>query len=222
MKSKPVPLKGGRAVLGRPKDSAKRDGIVRAASIFFFKDGYELTSMDAVARKANVSKLTIYSHFANKDELFKEVVRQRCDKRAMPESFMAQARKPVERALIHIGTNLVNLLFSPDSIRLQRIMQAEAMHHPKVVHIFYDAGPKRVRAAFGNLLQEWNRQGQLAVPDIVRATEQFFSLLKGEMMMKTLMLLAPPPGAQEVRKHVRATVAFFLAAYRPKATTSIR
>ncbi len=208
MKRKKTTVKTAQmAAPGRPKDSAKRDDIVRSASALFFKDGYELTSMDAVAKKANVSKLTIYSHFADKYELFKEVVRQRCDKRAMPGSFMALAQKPVKSALLHIGANMVNLLYSPDSIRLQRIMQAEAAHHPKVVQIFFAAGPKRVRDAFSDLLHEWNRQGQLAVPDVPVATAQFFSLLKGEMLMKTLLLLTPPPygarGPQTCSRHSR-------------------
>jgi TetR/AcrR family transcriptional regulator, mexJK operon transcriptional repressor len=204
-------------LLGRPKDGVKRESIVRAASTLFFKDGYVLTSMEAVAKKAGVSKLTIYSHFSDKSELFKEVVCQRCDKRAMPDSFMAQAEAPAARTLMHIATHLTQLLFSADSIRLHRIMQAEALHHPEVVQIFYDAGPKRVRVAFGNLLREWNRQGQVVIPDVACATEQFFSLLKGEVMMKTLMMLAPPLTGRKAKNHVRATVNFFLAAYRPKS-----
>jgi TetR/AcrR family transcriptional repressor of mexJK operon len=211
---KPAPSIPEIALRGRPKDSTKRDGIVRAASALFFKDGYELTSMEAIAKKADVSKLTIYSHFANKDELFKEVVRERCDRRAL--SFMEMADEPVEKALTKIGMDLATLLFSPDSIHLQRIIQAEAARHPKVVRLFYDAGPKRVRAAFGELLSTWHKRGSLDVPDITRATEQFFSLLKGEPLMKTLMLLTGPPDAAEIKKHVRATVALFLAGYRPK------
>jgi len=216
MNAIPPAAKRVRPPIGRPKDVSKRDSIVRAASVLFFTHGYELTSMNAVAKKADVSKLTIYSHFANKDELFKEVVRERCDKRAMPATFMAQINEPVEKALLYIGTLMVNLIFSPDSIRLQRIIQAEAVRHPNVVRIFYEAGPQRVRTAFSALLTEWTRQKQLDVPDIPLATEQFFSVLKGEILMKTLMLLAPPPNAFQTKKHVYATVAFFLAAYRFK------
>jgi TetR/AcrR family transcriptional repressor of mexJK operon len=44
---------------GRPKDTAKREEIVAAATDLFMQKGYELTSMEAVARQAGVSKLTI-------------------------------------------------------------------------------------------------------------------------------------------------------------------
>src|SRR5271170_5577544 len=105
-----------RSALGRPKDAAKGEGIVRAATALFMKDGYELTSMEAVAKKASVSKLTIYSHFANKDELFKQVIRQRCDKRAMPQCFMSKVNKPVEEALTEIASHFVPLVYSADSV----------------------------------------------------------------------------------------------------------
>lgn len=199
---------------GRPKDVGKHEDIIRAASSLFFNEGYELTSMETVARKANVSKLTIYSHFADKEALFKEVVWQRCDKRAL--TFMTMVDKSVEVALTSIGNDLATLVFSPESIRLQRIMQAEAVHHRKVVEIFYEAGPKRVRAAFRELLKIWHQQKKLIVHDVSEATEQFFSLLKGERLMKTLLLLSPPPTRTEIKKHVDAAVTLFLAGYEYK------
>ena len=210
--SKTKTIKPAKSAVGRPKDTAKREGIVRAGSDLFLKNGYTLTSMEAVAKKAGVSKLTIYSHFANKDELFKEVIRQRCDK-LTPEDFASLSKTPVEKALMQLGLNFTSLIFRPDSIRLHCIMQAEAVRHPKVVQIFFEAGPKRVRAAFGELLKSWHEQGQLSVPNIAKATDQFFSLLKGEMMMHIILLRTPMPSEAELKLHVRATVDFFLAGY---------
>lgn len=99
---------------------------------------------------------------------------------------------------------------------MHRTMLAEAERHPQVVQIFYEAGPKRVRAAFGELLQGWVDKKQLLIPDIPKAAEQFFSLLKGELMMRLMLGQATRPNPQAVRKHVEATVAFFLSAYQPK------
>lgn len=217
MPAKPAPAPPRRPAPGRPKDQAKRESIVRAATALFIKDGYELTSMEAVAKRADVSKLTIYSHFANKDELFKQVIRRRCDEKAMPECFMSKADMPAERALMDIASRFLPLIYSPDAVRLNRIMQAEAARHPKVIQIFYEAGPNRVRAAFSELLQAWVKQKKLVISDIPKATEQFFSLLKGEMLMKHILLRTPHPSAEEMDKHIKATVALFLASYAPRA-----
>jgi TetR/AcrR family transcriptional regulator, mexJK operon transcriptional repressor len=40
----------------------KRDAIGRAALTLFASDGYERTSVDAIAAEAGVSKRTVYSH----------------------------------------------------------------------------------------------------------------------------------------------------------------
>ncbi len=201
---------------GRPKDAAKKAAIVRAATALFMKHGFEMTSMEAVAKKADVSKLTIYSHFADKQELFKAVIRQRCDQQAMPECFMALAGQSAREGLLQLGKRLASLILSPDSLRLHRIMQMEAARYPQIVAIFYEAGPRRVRQAFGELLEEWNRQGKLSVRNVPQATEQFFSLIKGELHLKAMMLLAPDLSAEAVDAHIEAAVNLFLAGYQPK------
>jgi len=52
--------------------------IVLSAREHFLRDGFAGASMDAIARSAAVSVKTIYSHFANKDELFSKVMVAAC------------------------------------------------------------------------------------------------------------------------------------------------
>src|SRR5690606_2057428 len=52
----------------------RRTLIVEAASKSFAMFGYKATTMDQVAKIANVGKGTIYTFFANKEELFQEVL----------------------------------------------------------------------------------------------------------------------------------------------------
>ena len=200
--------------MGRPKDTAKHGDIIVAASQLFLRDGYERTSMDAVAKKAAVSKLTIYSHFADKSALFRQVIHQRCNDLLQPHSFADHLQQSPQDGLTKLGMIFISYILQPDSIRLYRIMQAEALHHPQTVQAFYEAGPHRVQAAFAELLQEWCRRKELAIADIPTAAQQFFSLIKGELMMRVLLRRGPVPDTASLRRHVRATVAMFMAAYR--------
>jgi len=204
---------------GRPKDIGKRAGILRAAIKLFMGEGYENTSMEAVAKKAGVSKLTIYSHFADKEELFREVIRHRCDAFSMSGSYMSLVDKPVTEALMLVSRTFATHVLSPDSLRLHRVMQTEAQRHPELIHSFYEVGPKRVKAAFAELLSAWNKQKKLSIPDPMKATEQFFTLVKGEMHMKLMLRVIPHPSPKEIEKHIEASVAMFLAAYQPKLKT---
>lgn len=200
---------------GRPKDSVKRKDIVVAATKLFMENGYELTSMEAVAREAGVSKLTIYSHFADKMELFRAIVQYRCDKVGMPDSFAEEAALTAEEAFLTIARRALSIIYRADSLRLMRVIQAEVLHHPEIVRTYYEIGPRRVKTAFTGLLEEFNHQGKLVIPDPTRAAEQFFSLLKGEPLQRTVLMLSPVPNAEQIETHIQATVKFFLAAYRP-------
>ncbi|MEP6899717.1 MAG: helix-turn-helix domain-containing protein, partial [Rhodanobacter sp.] len=55
----------------------KRAAILSAAKALFIRNAFAGTSMDAIAADAGVSKLTVYSHFGDKDNLFREVIRSR-------------------------------------------------------------------------------------------------------------------------------------------------
>lgn len=52
----------------------RRKMIVEAATKSFSLFGYKATTMDQVARLANVGKGTIYTFFKNKEELFEEII----------------------------------------------------------------------------------------------------------------------------------------------------
>ncbi|MBH5318649.1 TetR/AcrR family transcriptional regulator [Paenibacillus sp. GSMTC-2017] len=52
----------------------RRQQIVEAAAKSFSMFGYKATTMDQVAKIANVGKGTIYTFFTNKEELFQEIM----------------------------------------------------------------------------------------------------------------------------------------------------
>ncbi len=54
----------------------KKDTILRAAQGLFFTHGVANTKIADIARKANVSQVTIYNYFGNKDKLLSEAIRQ--------------------------------------------------------------------------------------------------------------------------------------------------
>lgn len=53
-----------------PRDRTKtRDRIVRAANRLFYAEGIRAVSVDTIAEAAGITKRTLYSHFASKDDL---------------------------------------------------------------------------------------------------------------------------------------------------------
>ena len=83
--------------------SETRDKILDAARELFVTEGYEGVSMRKVAEKIEYSPTAIYVHFADKNELFRELCHQ--DYARLAEVFRGSVTSidPIER-LIHIGT----------------------------------------------------------------------------------------------------------------------
>ncbi len=138
--------------LGRPKDESKRAAIFAAAQKLFLKRGLQGTSMDAIAAGAGVSKLTVYSHFADKDTLFKAVIADKCEQLSPPESFLRLAGAGPEEALTQIAENFVRLMSNADVLAMHRVVIGEAANNPRIAQLFYEAGPERFKTAFIALL----------------------------------------------------------------------
>ena len=100
---------------GRPKDLEKRAAILEAAKGLFLSRGFGATSMDAVAAGAGVSKLTVYNHFSDKDTLFLEAVKAKCEEQMPHEIFEGQARGPIRRRLLSIARAFHALITSDDA-----------------------------------------------------------------------------------------------------------
>ncbi|WP_281154082.1 TetR/AcrR family transcriptional regulator [Streptomyces sp. HYC2] len=61
-------------------DTQRREQVLAAALTVFATFGYRKTSMDAVARAADISRPGLYFLFANKGELFRATMQQELDK----------------------------------------------------------------------------------------------------------------------------------------------
>lgn len=198
---------------GRPKDLTKRAAILEAAKRMFTAQGFDGTSMDQIAAQAGVSKLTVYSHFGDKEALFVEAVRGVCED-LMPDLFIADHEGPLQAQLTAIAHAFFKLITSDEALSTHRMMMTRSSDQ-HVCQMFWEAGPKRVQQAFAAFLQERMEHGELDVPDIPRAASQFFCLLKGELHTLMASGLCDTPSQETVNAHIDATVDLFLRAHAP-------
>lgn len=200
---------------GRPKDPDKRAAILAAAKRLFATKGLNGTSMDAIARGAGVSKLTLYSHFRAKDELFQLAVAAKCEEHSPPEFYDPQSRRPLRERLLRIGQGFLELVMSEEAMNLYRMMAADAGRDGKLGRLFYAAGPQRTLDQFARLLVAASAQGEIKVRDPQRAASHFFCLLKGTHHLRLMMGAGAPLNAAEREAHIREVVDLFLRAYAP-------
>jgi TetR/AcrR family transcriptional repressor of mexJK operon len=201
---------------GRPKDLEKRAAILAAAKRLFPLSGFEGTSMDAIAAEAGVSKLTVYSHFNDKETLFVAAVRARCQDQLPDALFDVDITGPVRGQLVAIARAFLALITSNEAISLHRLLTSSGST-PKLAQLFWEAGPLRMRQSFELFLKQEVEAGKLDIPDTTRAASQFFALLKGELHARLLCGCTQTLTEHDIDDHVRATVDFFLRAFEPRA-----
>jgi TetR/AcrR family transcriptional repressor of mexJK operon len=198
---------------GRPKDLGKRAAILDAAKRLFVEQGYEGVSMDQIAAAAGVSKLTVYSHFGDKDTLFAAAARAYCEQRLPAELFDPTPEVPLRERLLEIAQAFYAMVSSPEAVSGHRILCTPQMADSPVPGMFWEAGPKRVQAEFSELLQRRVDAGELEIEDVELASSQFFTLLKGELHARLVMGCGEAACRAAVRRHIIASVDMFLRAY---------
>ena len=200
---------------GRPKDPGKRAAILAAAKGLFLARGYEGTAMDAVAQEAGVSKLTVYSHFQDKDSLFLEAVRAVCEDLLPADLFVARFEGPMRDQLLRIARAFFRLITSDEAIAVHRIMGQQLPPGSPLPHLFWEAGPRRIQEAFADFLRAEVAAGELQVHACTLAAQQFFALLKGEYHARLVCSCPAPIAGPALERHLEATVDMFLRAYGP-------
>src|ERR1700738_2728248 len=111
---------------GRPRDPAKLEAIMEAAYALFLERGITATTIDAVAERASVSKMTVYANFRDKPALLAAV----CDRKIKSMHVFARAAGPdlnpsVER-LVEAGEQVASAASQPDAVKLVRLMMESA------------------------------------------------------------------------------------------------
>jgi TetR/AcrR family transcriptional repressor of mexJK operon len=224
MPSSPPPAASPRSSLrkkavgpGRPKDLEKRAAILDAAKRLFPARGLDGVSMDVIAAEAGVSKLTLYSHFSDKDTLFREAVKARCEE-LLPREFFELASGPrsIRQRLLAIARAFHALVTNEESVLMYRMMAAQAPANGKLAALFFEAGPQRILAEFETLLRQADVAGSLQVADASVAAAHFFCLVKGLCHMRMLIGVCEAPSSEQAEQHIGNVVDLFLRAYAPR------
>ncbi len=196
----------------RSVSEQKRQAILDAAKEAFIDQGFAATSMDTVAKLAEVSKRTVYNHFPSKEDLFTAIVMELIGyfSQSMTMTFMPEV--PVREQLKAIAQAKVATMLNDDLLQISRLVLSETIRAPEKMSALMDKAQEGDNL-FGQWLSEAHAHGVLKVDDLCYAGGQFASLIKGAVFWPVVVLGQPKPSQKQQVLIVDRTVDMFLAYY---------
>lgn len=204
---------GAAALEQAVRKGRKFDQVLIGARTVFLRDGFERASVDDIAREAGVSKATIYAYFPDKQLLFLEVASMECRRQVEDVEASINADTPVRAMLTDAGERIASLMLNETSRHVFRIVIAEAEHFPGLAQEMYQFGPGVIVGRLARGLQCYVDAGELAVPDVDLAANQFVQLCRAPIYDRIVFGMAHLVKPEEVRMGIDSAVDMFMARY---------
>jgi TetR/AcrR family transcriptional repressor of mexJK operon len=191
--------------------------IIEAATTLFLRNGYAGTSMDDIAALAGVSKQTIYTHFADKERLFTDLIlrnTERVDEFLSALAAMLQDTNDLEKDLRKVARLYAAAVIQPEVLQRRRIVIGEAGRFPELAHTYYEQVPERTLVALASHFQRLTERGLLQVDDARLAADQFAAMVLWAPMDRAMFHSSNQSfSGAELERLADAGVRVFLAAY---------
>jgi len=188
---------------GRPKSPEKGQAILSAAAECFMTIGFS-ASMEQIASAGQVSKQTLYSHFANKHELFNAVVRNKMNL-YFGESDSLPRSQGLREELLDRGERVLNMMADPGVGCMIRCVAAQVETMPDIAEDFWQSGPT---ALCSHIQSTFARHQDPAQAETL--AWRFVYALAGPVMFSNMMGQPSPINAD--RQHLESVVDMFAPA----------
>jgi TetR/AcrR family transcriptional repressor of mexJK operon len=200
-----------------PATRGKRESVLDAAVELFLSEGFDRTSMDAVAAHAGVSKTTVYAHFGDKVELFHAVTKRGGASLDvdLDEVMLAPAQDPEERLAL-IAFKILEATTAPQYLAFLRVMVTEAVRRPELTQVVRSLGVPHGVELIAATLQEDADQHGYTLPDPEAYAALFIRMAVAGLQVDAL--LGVDGDRDAAFRHVQAEwmVTIFLRALRTR------
>ena len=188
----------------------KQRVILNGARAVFMALGFGGASMDAIADRAGVSKMTLYRYFESKEALFAGLIEECCAKILKQDPGVPLEGLAPRDALRHFGTQLLETVYAPETLALHRIVLAEVNRFPELGRLFYRSGPERNIQAVATYIENYMPDKHAPSRDSRKCAEEFFELVRGYTHLRLLLAIEETPDADARAVQVdRAVDTFF-------------
>ncbi|MBV9516124.1 MAG: TetR/AcrR family transcriptional regulator [Mycobacteriaceae bacterium] len=166
---------------GRPTEAesrALRQRLREAAVLTFLDNGYDGTTMEAIARAAGITKRTLYARYPDKRAAFLDAIPWAFTRAVENDTLCRVNGDDLRAALIAIGQGAVRRALDPDIVRLHRVARTEAHRFPEFAVGAESLGWATRQRQVMELLRRHAAVGTVEVDDIELAAEHFLAMVE--------------------------------------------
>jgi len=196
----------------------KRESIVQAAIAEFRDNGFEVTSMDRIAARAEVSKRTVYNHFPSKEELFSEMLQRLWASASAQPDAPYQAGVPLRDQLRELLSAKMQTLSDSNFIDLARVAIGATIHSPERAQVWVNRLNQR-EETFTVWVRGAQQDGRLKAVEPGFAASQIHALLKAFAFWPQVTLNEPLLTPEKQASVVESALDLFLCWYEIPACT---
>uniref|UniRef100_B0T7C1 Transcriptional regulator, TetR family n=1 Tax=Caulobacter sp. (strain K31) TaxID=366602 RepID=B0T7C1_CAUSK len=192
-------------------DVAKTEAILDAAVEVIGERGLG-APMEAIAKRAGVSKQTVYNHYDSKAELMRALMQRRVESITAPLRDPDAVDNPTQ-TLEAYALSLLETVITNKSYSMMRVIMLGAGEMPDVAQEVYEAGPASARRQLAAFLEAETGMGRMKVEDFDQAAELFSGMVMGHSQMRSLLRLPSEKTPDEYRRLAREAAVRFMRAY---------
>ena len=203
---------------GRPtteQAEARHEELLDAALEEFLEHGFELTTIEMIAARINMTKRTVYARYADKASLFHAAVQRAIERQIVPQHVLEGFDQGDLAATLESVARLrIGQVMTPNGLRLQRIINTESYRFPGIFTDNFEQSAKPVLDFVAGVLDRAIAAGQIAPTDSGFAASAFMSMVVGGQVRAIVSGRVPTPA--ELDRKVTFTVRLLLDGLRPR------
>jgi AcrR family transcriptional regulator len=194
----------------RRRKSARPEEILQAALEVFTDRGFAATKLEDVARRAGVTKGTIYLYYENKEALFKALVRGTivpviAKGEALAQAFTGTARDLFEQLV----REYFRLVGDTQLSGIPRLMIAEAGNFPELARFYYEEVVTRGHRLMAGVLERGIKAGEFRRVNVAVATKLAMAPLMHAVVARKAFAACMPEGF-DVAKYLDTHIDLYL------------
>jgi AcrR family transcriptional regulator len=199
VKPKPKPRRKALPRWQRRKEARPAE-IVAAALDVFVERGFATTKLEEVARRAGVTKGTVYLYFESKEALFKAVVRETIVPIfARGEQMVAQHHGSAADLFGDLVRKWWELIGETSLSGIPKLMMAEAGNFPVLARFYYDEVISRGQRLMASVLERGIKSGEFRQLDVKVAVKLAMAPLLHAANWRHSFALCTPEGLDVAR-----------------------